>query len=262
MNIIVLLKQVPSPDAVIEIEESKKKVRRTTQQLQVNETDDYALETALRLKEKHGGQVTVLTLGPMYSREILFMAMAKGADQAIHFPDEEILNSDSYLTAKLLSEVVKILPQYDLILTGVESTDCMASQVGIVIAEALGIPHVSVVTGIDEASDTHILKVRKDIGDGFTENLEVPLPALLTIQYGIYSLRYAPLLKVAEARRKKIKTVKLADLPPQAQHTSTKARLVEMSYPSKRRKTAFLEGSPMEIAKILTDKLRNEAKVI
>ncbi|MEM2211179.1 MAG: electron transfer flavoprotein subunit beta/FixA family protein [Nitrososphaerales archaeon] len=260
MNLVVLLKQVVSSDVEFEISEDGKELNFKKVSYVINEADDYALEAALRLKELTKGYVTVISLGPMRVREALYIAMAKGADKAIHISIEEKLlySLDPSSVAKILSKAISKTP-YEIILTGSESFDYAASQVGVLVAESLGIPHISVVSGIEVLNGA--IKVKRELGEGFNAELLINPPALLTIQYGIYSLRYAPVFKILNAKKRSIMTLHLQDLGLSIEEIKPKTRIIQYFAPPKGRKARYITGSPNEIAKNLIKELR-EAKVV
>lgn len=259
MEYVVLLKQVINPDVEVGVGEDGRSPVFGRREYVVNEADEYALEAALRLRERTGGRVTVVSLGPMRVREALYTAMAKGADRGVHVSvEEDSVLSDPRLTAAILSKAVSSLG-YELVLAGSEAFDTLASQVGVLVAEFLGIPHVSAVSGIEPYDNG--LMVRRELGEGFNAELFVKTPALLTIQYGIYSLRYAPVLKVLEAKRRGLTTLRSQDLGLGGEELKPKLTTLRLFKPPRRRETRFITGSPPEAARLLVGKLR-EAKVV
>ncbi|MFQ5762653.1 MAG: electron transfer flavoprotein subunit beta/FixA family protein, partial [Candidatus Bathyarchaeia archaeon] len=147
MNIIVCMKQVPKTEFELEIADSKMNLKEENLIFDVNEFDDYALEAALQLKEQHGGELVAVTMGPDRAREVLHLALAKGADRAVHINDPLLVEADVNATAEVLARVIKGL-KFDLILTGVEATDDASAQTGVLLAEKLSLPHATVVTKV------------------------------------------------------------------------------------------------------------------
>src|SRR5258707_7774892 len=184
MKILVCMKQVPQKDAPLKLSESGAWIREDVS-YEVNEPDAYALEEALRQKEKHGGEVVVITAGPVRAQQVLREALAKGADRAIHLEDNSFVALDAFNTARTFAAAIKD-EQFDLIFTGLQSDDYGYAQTGVILAEILGWPHATIIMHI-EKSDAGI-KVKRELEAGFFQNVEIPLPAVLTIQSGINKL--------------------------------------------------------------------------
>ena len=189
MKILVCMKQVPQKDAPLKLNESGTWIRDDVS-YEVNEPDAYALEEALRQKEKHGGEVVVITSGPARAQQVLREALAKGADRAIHLEGDEFVTLDAFNTAKAIAAAIKD-ENFDLIFTGLQSDDYGFAQTGVVLAELLGWPHATIIMQI-EKSDRGI-RVKRELEAGFFQFVDMPLPAVLTIQSGINKLRYATL---------------------------------------------------------------------
>src|SRR5579871_1075383 len=188
MKIIVSIKQVPVRDSQLRIDSNGRWIQDNDLSFEINEPDAYALEEALQLKEKHGGEVIALCLGPARASQTIREALAKGADRAIHIEEENLTALDTLAVAKLLANAAK--PENpDLILTGLQSDDLGAGQTGVVMAELLGLPHGTIIMAVDAQAST--IKVKRELESGWFQNVEMPLPAVLTIQSGINKLRYA-----------------------------------------------------------------------
>lgn len=258
MKIAVCLKQVPARDAVLRLNAAGTWIRETDINFEVNEPDIYALEEALRLKEKHGGEVVVCSLGPMRAQQAVKEALAKGADRALHLDPGES-NLDAGAMARLLAAALK-KESPDLVLTGLQSDDFGFAQTGVILAELLGLPHSTIIMEIQVAGAT--LKVKRELEAGWFEWIEMPLPALLTIQSGINKPRYATLKGIMAAKNKPIQKLTPADLGLSAADIAPRQTLSKVYVPVKRSKTEFLEGTPKEIAAKLVDKLKNEARVL
>lgn len=255
MKILVCIKQVPQKDAPLKLNDSATWVRDDVS-YEVNEPDAYALEEALRQKEKHGGEVAVITAGPARAQQVLREALAKGADRAIHLEDAAFVGLDAFNTASAFATVVR-QEQFDLVLTGLQSDDYGYAQTGVVLAELLGWPHATIIMQIEKA-DLGI-RVKRELEAGHFQFVDVPLPAVLTIQSGINKLRYATLIGIKQAKNKPLKKVTLAEL----QGVGTNLQKIERLYvPQKTKKTEFLEGPSAEVAKKLVDRLRNEVRVL
>jgi electron transfer flavoprotein beta subunit len=256
LKILVCMKQVPQKDAPLKLNETAAWIREDVS-YEVNEPDAFALEEALRQKEKHTGEVVVITSGPARSQQVLREALAKGADRAIHLEDNAFVGLDALNTAKAFAAAIKD-EKFDLIFTGLQSDDYGYAQTGVILAELLGWPHATIIMQI-EKSDGGI-RVKRELEAGYFQLVDMPLPAVLTIQSGINKLRYATLIGIKQAKNKPIRKVALAEVQPAIGENLQK---IERLYvPQKTKKTEHIEGSPAEIAKKLVDKLRNELRVL
>lgn len=258
MNIIVCLKQVPSRESILRVNAEGTWVDEQDLSWEINEPDVYALEEALRLKERFGGEVIICSVGPARVQQAIREAFAKGADRGIHLNDPAFERLDAYNTARVIAEAIKG-ESYDLILTGLQSDDFGFAQTGVILAELLGIPHTTIVMEI------HILdgkvKVKRELEAGWFQWIELPLPAVLTIQSGINHPRYATLKGIMGAKKKPIRTLGRDDL--HLGEALLNVQQVEKVYiPQKTKETQLLEGSPEEVAAQLVEKLKHEAKVI
>ena len=256
MKILVCMKQVPQKDAPLKVNEGGKWIREDVS-YEVNEPDAYALEEALRQREKNGGEVVVITLGPARAQQVLREALAKGADRAIHLEDEKFIGLDALNSAKAIAAAVKD-EQFDLVFTGLQSDDYGYAQTGVVLAELLNWPHATIIMQL-EKKDAGI-RVKRELEAGFFQFVEMPLPAVLTIQSGINKLRYATLIGIKQAKNKPLKKVSFADV--QSALGDNLQQIERLYIPEKTKKTEMLEGAPAEIAKKLVEKLRNEVRVI
>jgi electron transfer flavoprotein beta subunit len=223
----------------------------------VNEPDAYALEEALRQKEKNGGEVVVITLGSARAQQVLREALAKGADRAIHLEDDKFVSLDALNSAKAIAAAVKD-EQFDLIFTGLQSDDYGYAQTGVVLAELLNWPHATIIMQI-EKKDSGI-RVKRELEAGYFQFVEMPLPAVLTIQSGINKLRYATLIGIKQAKNKPLKKLSFADV--QGAIGDNMQTIERLYIPEKTKKTEVLDGAPAEVAKKLVEKLRNEVRVI
>ena len=204
MKIIVAIKQVPERDAQVRIDGSGKWIEEADLQFAMNESDAYALEEALQLKEKHGGEVVVISAGPERTGTTIREALAKGADRAIHVDCDDLGQRDALGVARLLAAAVK--PESpDLVLTGLQSDDLGYGQTGVIMAELLGLPHASLILHVEKTDAG--LKVKRELEEGWFQNIEMPLPAVLTIQSGGNKLRYATLMGIKKAKTKEVRRV-------------------------------------------------------
>jgi electron transfer flavoprotein beta subunit len=256
LKILVCMKQVPQKDAPLKLNESATWVREDVS-YEVNEPDAFALEEALRQKEKHKGEVVVITSGPTRAQQVLREALAKGADRAIHLEDNAFLGLDAFNTAKAFAAAIKD-EQFDLIFTGLQSDDYGYAQTGVILAELLGWPHATIIMQI-EKTDAGI-KVKRELEAGFFQFVDMPLPAVLTIQSGINKLRYATLIGIKQAKNKPLRKVTMAEV--QSAIGANLQKIERLYIPQKTKNTEFIEGAPGEIAKKLVEKLRNEVRVI
>src|SRR6202051_4186835 len=256
MKILVCMKQVPQKDAPLKLNEAGTWIREDVS-YEVNEPDAFALEEALRQKEKHSGEVVVITAGPARSMQVLREALAKGADRAIHLEDNAFVGLDAYNTAKAFAAAIKD-EQFDLIFTGLQSDDYGYAQTGVILAELLGWPHATIIMQIEKSEGG--IRVKRELEAGFFQYVDMPLPAVLTIQSGINKLRYATLIGIKQAKNKPIRKVTLAEV--QSAIGGNLQKIERLYVPQKTKKTEHIEGSPAEIAKKLVDKLRNELRVL
>jgi len=253
---LVCMKQVPQKDAPLKLNEAATWIREDVS-YEINEPDAYALEEALRQKEKHGGEVAVVTAGPARAQTLLREALAKGADRAIHLEDPAFTGLDALNSAKAIAAAIKD-EQFDLILTGLQSDDYGYAQTGVVLAELLGWPHATIIMQIEKQDGG--ITVKRELEAGHFQMVDMPLPSVLTIQSGINKLRYATLIGIKQAKNKPLKKVSLADV-----HGAIGANLQQIQrlyIPQKTKRTEVLEGTPAEVAKKLVEKLRNDAHVI
>ena len=256
MKILVCMKQVPQKDAPLKLNETGAWIREDVA-YEVNEPDAYALEEGLRQKEKHGGEVVVITSGPARAQQVLREALAKGADRAIHLEDPAFVGLDALNTARAFAAAIKNEP-FDLVFTGLQSDDYGYAQTGVVLAELLGWPHATIIMQIEKTDGG--IRVKRELEAGFFQYVDLPLPAVLTIQSGINKLRYATLIGIKQAKNKPLRKVTLDEVRPALGPNLQK---IERLYlPQKTKKTEVLEGSPGEVARKLVDKLRNQVRVL
>ena len=266
MKIVVAIKQVPERDARIRIDAEAKWIDLQDVEFNLNESDAYALEEALLLKEANGGEVIVISAGPERVGKTLREALAKGADRAIHIEsadEKELASYDALGIAKLLAGAIEEEEQPDLILTGLQSDDLGLGQTGVILAEILSLPHASLILKIEKTANG--LKVLRELEDGWFQHLELPTPAVLTIQSGNTKLRYATLMGIKRARTKEIRRVTVADLitaDPEMKPASPVVILEQVLLPHKQRTTQLLTGSPAEAAAALVEKLQFEVRAI
>lgn len=256
MKIVVAIKQVPARDSQLKIASSSQWIEESDIAYEINEPDAYALEEALQLKEKHGGEVVALCAAPARAAQTIREALAKGADRAIHI-EEEMGALDPLAAARMLAAAIR--PESpDLVLTGLQSDDLGYGQTGVILAELLGLPHATLIMQVEKLDGG--IKVKRELEDGWFQHVEMPLPALLTIQSGISKLRYATLMGIKKAKSKEIKRLTAADLGGVSAASSI--ALSRIYLPERTKRTQLFEGSPKEAAAQLVEKLKFEARVI
>ena len=254
MNIIVCIKQVPAKDAPLSI--AGNWIKESDIGFEMNEPDSYALEEALRLKEKHGGEVIALSMGPERVKQTIKEALAKGADRGIHISDDNFAQLDPLGSAKALAAAIK-KENPDLVLTGLQSDDHGFGQTGVLLAALLDRPHATLIMAIEIASDK--MKLKRELEAGWFQWIECPLPAVLTIQSGINKVRYATLKGIMAAKKKEIAAATRESLGVTFEPTQ---KIEKIYIPTKTKKTEFLTGTPKEAAAKLVEKLRFEARVL
>jgi electron transfer flavoprotein beta subunit len=253
VKIAVCIKQVPTREWQPRLNDDKTWIREGDASFEMNEPDAYALEEALRLKEKHGGEVVVCSAGPSRVAQVIREALARGADRAIHVEDDGLASADAFVTSAALAGAMKD-EKFDLVLTGLQSDDQGFAQVGVIMAEKLGLPHATIIMEVNAESGS--LRVKRELEGGWFQWVAMPLPAVLTIQSGINQLRYATLKGIMAAKKKEIRKA----APPAG--VASKQKIASLYVPEKGKKTQLISGSPAEAAKELVRKLREEARVI
>ncbi|CAN5665786.1 electron transfer flavoprotein subunit beta/FixA family protein [soil metagenome] len=204
MKIIVLMKQVASKDAILRINKDGTWIEEGDLSFEVNESDGYALEEALRVREKLGGEVIVCSMGPQRVKSVIKDALARGADRAIHVAGDNLKHLSPYAAASALVEAIRD-EHANLIMTGLQSDDYGYAQTGVIMAELLGMPHATIVIEVDASGEK--LRVKRELESGWYQWYSMPTPALLTIQSGISQIRYATLKGIMAAKKKDIKEV-------------------------------------------------------
>jgi electron transfer flavoprotein beta subunit len=256
VKIVVAIKQVPARDSQLRVREDGQWIQEDDLSFEINEPDAYALEEGLQLKEKNGGEVVALCLGPARASSTIREALAKGADRAIHIEEESLAMLDTLGVARLLAKALGD-EKPDLILTGLQSDDLGYGQTGVVLAELLGWAHSTIIMQVDV--DGSSIRVKRELEGGWFQHIAMPLPAVLTIQSGISKLRYASLMGIKKAKTKEVKRLTLEDL---GVHATSQLNIESVYLPQKSKQTQLLEGTPKEVAAKLVEKLKFEARVI
>lgn len=258
MKIIVLMKQVANKDAVLRIRGDEQWIDETGISHQTNESDGYALEEALRMREANGeGEVVVCTLGKASAKTVIKDALARGADRAIHIVVEEETALSPFQIATTITEAIRD-ENADLIFSGLQSDDASYGQTGVVIAELLGIPHATLVIEIDRESLNGLLRIKRELESGWYQWFKYELPALLTIQSGISQIRYASLKGIMAAKKKEVREV-----TPTIEDFASSQEIKKVYMPLKTKQTQMLGGGDAKAgAAELVEKLKTEVRVI
>ncbi len=258
LDVIVCVKHVPlTSDTELIIGADGRKIEKTGLVFDINEWDDYAVEEAVRIKEKWGGTVTVITVGDEESDKTLRKCLARGADRAIRLTDPKFEGSDGYVIAKILYSVIKNL-HYDLILTGFQAGDDGYSMVGQILAEMLGIPHATLVKKIELGAGT--ARVNRELEGGLEEVVEVRLPALFAVQTGINVPRYVSIMSIRKALQKEIKVMNLAELGLKEEEVGEPGswlKIEKLYVPQLEKQVKFLKGGPDEVAAQIIEILKS-----
>ena len=256
MKILVALKQVAARDSALKPSADGRWIDESDLQYEINEPDAYALEAGLQLKERRGGEVVVLTAGPARVSSSIREALAKGADRAIHVEQDGLEAWDALSVARLLAAAAKT-ESPDLVLTGLQSDDAGSGQTGVMMAELMGVAHATIIMKVDVEDGA--VRVKRELEGGWFQDLTLPMPALLTIQSGIYKLRYATLMGIKKARTKEVRVVTAADLGVEAKPLVVLERLAA---PVKKSTGEMIAGTAKEQAAKLVEKLRFDARAI
>ena len=256
MNIVTCIKQTFDTEAKIVIDNGQ--VSDQGVNLIVNSYDEYAVEEAIRLKEKNGGEVVVVSVGGDKTHEALRYCLAMGADRAVLIQDPAMEHTDNLGCAVAMAKLISQM-EYDLVFCGKEAVDDGAAQVPSMLAEKLNLPQANVLTALEIADGK--ATATKEI-DGGSEVLEMQLPAVFSAQKGLNEVRYASLPGIMKAKRKELKIVSLADLELSAEDVAAKSELVVAELPPARKAGRVLAGEIDEMVAELVSLLKDEAKVI
>ena len=254
MKIIVAIKQVPERDSPARIAGTW--IEETDLQFTINELDAYALEEALRLKDKHGCEVVVVSVGPDRVGMTLHESLAKGADRAIHVVCHDLASRDALGVAGLLAAAIE--PEMPgLVFTGLQSEDLGLGQTGVILAELLQVPYTTLTLQVNFTGTG--IQVKRELEGGLLQMVELPSPAVLTIQSGGNKLRYATLMGIRRAKSKEVRMIAATDL---GVTSVSVVRLEEIVQPRRQRATIILPGTAQEATTALVEKLKFEARVI
>lgn len=254
MKILVAVKQVAARDTALRIAPDGQWIDEAGLEYVINEPDAYALEEALQLKEQHGGEVIALSAGPERVASTLREALAKGADRAIHIVSDSLGALDALSLAQVLAKPIRDEAP-DLVLTGLQSEDMGLGQTGVILAELLEVPHVTLVLHVEKTAAG--IRVKRELEDGWFQHVDLPLPAVLTIQSGGNKLRYATLMGIKKAKAKETRAV-----PATVPTGGRTVELLRVMLPQKQKQTHMLTGSPAEVAEQIVEKLRSEVHAL
>jgi len=256
VNIIACVKQVPDTEALIKAKPDGSGIVEEGIKWVMNPYDEFGVEEALKMKEKFGGEVTIVSLGPPRVMETIRTALAMGAEKGIHIDDPSLYGADAYATATALAAAIKGIP-YDIIFCGQRAIDDDSGQVGAVLAELLGIPQITIVTKLEVVDKS--VKVVRPI-EGAQLVIQSPMPCVVTAQKGLNEPRYASLPGIMKAKKKPVEVKNAAALGITA---DVKAKVVKTVPPPARPPGKIIEGDdPALKAATVCKLLREEAKVI
>jgi len=256
MKTAVLLKQVPSSDSTLRLDPDKNWIQEDNVSFAANESDSYALEEALQIREKLGdGEVVVISLGPERASRTIREGLSKGADRGIHIVESFPYTSDSFEAASLLASTVKD-ENFDLILAGLQSDDIGTGQTGVILGEMLGMSTATLVMET-ELDGTH-LRVKRELESGWYQWLSMKFPACITIQSGINTPRYPSLKGIMGAKKKEIKTIPKEELTAHGALQS----MTKVYIPQKTKRTEMIEGDAEQVAGKLTEILKRDIRVL
>ena len=262
MEIVVLVKQVPDTESLIEIDADGVSIKKQDIKWVMNPYDEIAVEEALQIRDAQGGGVTIVSMGPQKAVEAIRTALAMGADKGIHINDPAAEGSDPLATARILAAAVKDIP-YDLIIAGHRAVDEDNYQVAAGVAEFLNIPQISMVIK-DELLDGQI-KCHRAV-EGGTVVVQASLPALFTTQRGLNEPRYASLPGIMKAKKKPVDVKTVADLGLDSAAVGAANRKVKiraLNFPPERQAVRIIEGeSPSDKAVEIVRVLHEESKLI
>jgi electron transfer flavoprotein beta subunit len=262
MNIVVCVKQVPDTETKIRVKDGQ--VDHSETKYVVNPYDEYAIEEGLLIKERLGeGKITLVSAGPERAKDALKSGLAVGAEEAIHLMDEAFEGSDPYATALILAKALEKL-DYDIIFCGKQGVDEDHAQVGIILAELLGIPHVSVVTKLEISDDKKSIRAHREVEGGHAV-VEAPLPAVITAQKGLNEPRYASIKGIMAVKKKVIPEWDAEEIGVDSASVGSdaaKVSFVEVALPPERESGKVFDEDPVQDAIKVAHLLRDEAKIL
>ncbi len=262
MKIVVCVKEVPDMESKFKIIDNQK-VDESQIAFKMNDFDQYAVEAALQLKEKFGGEVIIVSAGPERAQKQVRQAFAMGADWGIQVTDPQVDAGDNFVVSSALFGAIKSLGGVDLVLTGVQAEDDQAGLTCGMIADMMGIASCTNIVKLEVGGDKKTLTVNRELEGGLNEVLDIAMPCALSIQSGINQPRYPTLPGIMKAKKKQLDVKKAADLGVSAVgEAGSKTGFIKMFFPVSETKAEIIEGDAKTAAAKLVDKLKNEAKVI
>ena len=262
MRVVICVKQVPDTETKIRVKDGQ--VDHSETKYVVNPYDEYAIEEGLRMKERLGeGKITLVSMGPERAKDALKSGLAVGADEAIHLVDEAFEGSDPYATALILSKALQKI-DYDIVFCGKQGVDEDHAQVGIILAELLDVPHVSVVTLLEISDDEKSILAHREV-EGGHEVVEAPLPAVITAQKGLNEPRYASIKGIMAVKKKVIPEWNAEEIGVDAEGVGAKAAKIafaEVTLPPERAGGRVFDEDPVQDAIKVAHLLRDEAKIL
>jgi electron transfer flavoprotein beta subunit len=257
MKIAACIKQVPTREWQPRVNDAGTWIREQDATYEMNEPDAYALEEALRLRERHGGEVVVCSAGPARVQQVIREALARGADRAIHVLDDTLAGADAWVVSAALAAAMAA-ERFDLVLTGLQSDDQGHGQTGVSLAERLDMPHSTIIMEVQVSEGR--LRVKRELEGGWFQWVSLPQPAVLTIQSGINQLRYATLKGIMAAKKKAIAVVGPPD--PAASPATPLQRIERLSVPVRMKQTHMITGTAAAMASELVRRLRDDARAL
>ena len=256
MKIYVLMKRTFDTEEKIVIQNNE--IIDESAQFIINPYDEYAIEEAIQLRDKHGGEVTVITVGEQETERELRLALAMGVDKAVLINSEDLEEWDALSTATIIATYLKD-QQVDIILGGNVAVDGGSGQVGPQVAELLGIPQVTTITKLDV--NGRLATIVRDV-EGDQEIIEVSLPLLVTAQQGLNEPRYPSLPGIMKAKKKPLETLELDDLDLEEDEIMAKTKRIDLFLPAQKQAGVIIDGNLKEQVTTLVSLLKTEAKVI
>lgn len=262
MNIIVCIKWTPdTSEADLVVDAGGHDIKKDGLDYDINDWDRFAIEEAVQIKEREGGKVTVVSVAPEESEEMLRESLARGADEAFQIWDDEMEGSDGFAVASILAHFIKSRP-FDLILTGTLADDDGGGQVGGMLAAMLGIPSSTLVSKIEFKNGT--VKFNRELEGGLSESMEMDLPALLAVATGLNEPRFVSIRAVRKVASVEIPTVTVQDIGMDTGAigaAGSRTKIENVSLPSEGEGAEIIKGSPEEVAAKLVEILREKGGV-
>lgn len=255
MNILVCIKQVPDMESKFKVGAEGTWYDSADLAWRMNEYDEYAVEQAVQLKEKTGGDLTVLCIGPDRVKETMKKALAMGCDRGVHVADDASFTKDPFSIAAIIAQFAGP-KNFDLIFTGMQSQDRGSAQVGVLTAEMLNLPSITTIVGF--AFDNNTISVKRELEGGVKAKVTSPTPALVTCQLGLNTPRYPTLPNIMKAKKKELLSIPVADLlKVQGLEETT-----SLYFPEKKGGGLILEGDIGDLADRLIKILKEKTAVL